>query len=80
MIITEKKEAKIPLCNLSVNGSVLRQAQKFEYLGTVVNWDARDEIELNVRNAKSKASFQQMKAILCIKNISFKIRYRVLNC
>ena len=72
MIITEKKEAKIPPCNLLANGLVLRQVQKFEYLGTVVNWDARDEIELNVRNAKSKASFQQIKAILCNKNISFK--------
>ena len=53
MITTKKKK------HPTVNGSVLRRAQKFKYLGTMVNWDARNEIELNTRNAKSKASFDK---------------------
>ena len=58
IIVTKKKETEIPVCNPTVNGSVLRQAQKFQYLGTKVNWDARDEIEFNIRNTTGKASFR----------------------
>ena len=46
----------------------------------MINWDARDEIDLNMKTAQAKASFQQMKTVLCNKNISFKTRYRVLKC
>ena len=46
----------------------------------MINWDARDEIDLNTRTAQAKPSFQQMKTVLCNKNISFKTRYRVLKC
>ena len=41
MTITKKKETEIPVRNLSVNGSVQGQVQKFKYLGTMVNWDAK---------------------------------------
>ncbi|KAG1655749.1 Down syndrome cell adhesion molecule [Nymphon striatum] len=80
MIITKKKEAEIPTCKITVNGINLKQAKSFKYLGTTINWDAKDEKELNIRIAQAKAAFQQMKAILCYKNISLKTRYRVLNC
>ena len=80
MVITKKQETNIPTCNLTVNGLPLRQVNKFKYLGTMINWDARDEIDLNTRTAQAKASFQQIKTVLCNKNISFKTRYRVLKC
>ncbi|KAG1651557.1 Nuclear export mediator factor NEMF [Nymphon striatum] len=80
MIITKKKEAEIPTCKITGNGINLKQVKSFKYLGTTINWDAKDEKELNIRIAQAKAAFQQMKTILCNKNISFKTRYRVLNC
>ena len=80
LVITKKQETNIPTCSLTVNGLSLRQVNKFKYLGTMINWDARDEIDLNTRTAQAKASFQQMKTVLCNKNISFKTRYRVLKC
>ena len=67
MVITKKQETNIPTCSLTVNGLSLRQVNKFKYLGTMINWDARDEIDLNTRTAQAKASFQQMKTVFCNK-------------
>ena len=80
MVVTKKQETNIPTCKLTVNGLSLRQIEKFKYLGTMINLDARDESDLNIRSDQAKASFQQMKTVLCNKNISFKTRYRVLKC
>ena len=80
MVVTKKQETNIPTCNLIVNGLSLRQVNKFKCLGTMINWDIRDEIDLNIRTAQAKASFLQMKIVLCYKNIFFKTRYRVLKC
>ena len=80
MVVTKKQETNIPTCNLTVNGLPLRQVSKFKYLGTMINWDTRDEIDLNIKTAQAKASFQQIKIVLCNKNIFFKTRHRVLKC
>ena len=80
MVVTKKQETNIPTCNLTVNGLSLRQVNIFKYRGTMISWDARDKTDLNIRTTQAKASFQQMKTVLCNKNISFKTRYRVLKC
>ena len=37
MVVTKKQETNIPIYNLTVNGLSLRQANKFKYLGTMIN-------------------------------------------
>ena len=80
MVITKKKEDEIPACKITVNGTTLKQVKSFKYLGTTINWDAKDDKEFTIRIAQAKASFQQMKSVLCNKNISFPTRYKVLKC
>jgi len=80
MVITKKREEDLPTCNISVNGTTLAQVKTFKYLGTTISWNSKEETELNIRIAQAKSAFQQMKNILCNKNILFKARYRVLNC
>ena len=59
MVVTKKQETNIPTCNLTVNGLSLRQVNKFKYLGTIINWDARDEIDLNIKLLKQKPAFNK---------------------
>lgn len=80
MVITKKKEGEIPICQIIVNGTTLKQVKSFKYLGTTINCDAKDDKEFNIRIAQAKATFQQMKSVLCNKNIPFSTRYRVLKC
>ena len=63
-----------------MNGTILAQVKTFKYLGTTISWNLKEETELNIRIAQAKSAFQQIKNILCNKNILFKTRYRVLNC
>ena len=51
MVVTKKQGTNIPSCNLTVNGLSLPQVNKFKYLGSMINWGARDEIDLNIRTA-----------------------------
>jgi len=80
MVITKKREEDTPTCKIKVNGTSLKQVKSFKYLGTTITWNVQDETEVNIRIAQAKSAFNQMRSILCNKNISFKTRYRVLHC
>jgi len=80
MVITKKTKEDMPKCHILVNGTAIKQAQSFKYLGTTITWNAKDDKELNIRVAQAKSAFNQMRPILCNKNLSFKTRYRVLKC
>ena len=80
MVITNKDVNEIPVCQIEVNGTIIKQVNCFRYLGTALNWDTKDDKDLNSRIALEKATFNQMKSVLCNKNLSFNTRYRVVQC
>ena len=64
--------------NSIMNGTVLKQVHKFNYLGSLITSDCRCINEIKRRMAQAKASFQNMKIILTNKRLSLGVRERVL--
>ena len=63
-----------------MNGTVLTQVHKFNYLGSLITFDGRCINEIKRSMAQAKASFQNMKSILTNKRLSLGVRKRVLQC
>ena len=76
MVISKKNFT--PACNIVMNGTVLKQVHKFNYLGSLITSDGRCINEIKRRMAQAKASFQNMKSILTNKRMSLGVRKRVL--
>ena len=72
MVITGKKE--IPHCNIQVNGHILKQMNRYSYLGTFITSDGRCLEEIRTRIAIVKVAFCKMKNILTNKKISIETR------
>ena len=79
MIVTKKNKELKPSLNISVNDVKLEQVQKLKYLGTTLNWDARDEVEIQMRIALARKAFNDMRSFLWNKNISFTCLLCYLN-
>ena len=78
MVISKKNCT--PACNIVMNGTVLKQVHKFNYLGSLITSDGRCINEIKRRMDQAKASFQNMKSILTNKRLSLGVRKRVLQC
>ena len=63
-----------------MNRTVLKQVNKFNYLGSLITFDGRCINEIKRRMAQAKASFQNMKSIFTNKRLSLGVRKRVLQC
>ena len=63
-----------------MNGTVLKQVHKFNYLGSLITTDGRCINEIKRRMAQAKASFPNMKSILTNTSLSLGVRKRVLQC
>ena len=78
MVISKKNCT--PACNIVMNGTILKQVHKFNYLGSLITSDGRCINEIRRRMAQAKASFQNMKRIVTNKRLSLGVRKRVLQC
>ncbi len=71
-------KVRIPSLNISFNDVKLEQAQKLKKLGTILNWDARNDVAIQMRIPHARKAFSDMRSFLCNKNISFTVRKYVL--
>ena len=78
IIVTKKVYSDVPQRYL--NGKNMKQVEDFKYLGCMLSWNCRGDKEMIIRLRQAKSAFKNMKSILCNKNLSFKSRFRVLNC
>ena len=58
-----------------LNDNILKQVDKFNYLGSLVTVDGRYNDEINVRTAQANTALQNMKRILSNKRVSLEVRY-----
>ena len=78
MVVTKKND--IPRCNIHVNGNILQQVDRYNYLGTVITSDGRCLEDIRTRIAMAKVAFSKIKNILTNKKMSIETRKRVLRC
>ena len=79
MIFTKKASSNVPQCNIYLNGKKLEQVEHIKYSGCTLSWNCREEKEMNVRLGQAKSAFKKI-SIPCNKRLTFKSRFRVLNC
>ena len=80
MVISKKNCRPTPACNIVMNGTVLKQVHKFNYLGSLITSDGRCINAIKRRMAQAKASFQNTKSNLTNKRMLLGMRKRVLKC
>ena len=82
MVISKKncRPLRLHAIIIVMNGRVLKQVHKFNYLGSLITSDGWCINEIKRRMAQVKASFQNMKSILTNKRMSLGVRQRVLQC
>ncbi|GFO49904.1 structural maintenance of chromosomes protein [Plakobranchus ocellatus] len=78
MVVSQKQE--LPIINIYIKGTRLKQKDQFKYLGSLISSDGRNNSEVASRIAQAKTNFQKMKTVLTNKNISIRTRRRALEC
>ncbi|GFO08467.1 endonuclease-reverse transcriptase [Plakobranchus ocellatus] len=78
MVVSRKQE--LPIINIYIKGTRLKQKDQFKYLGSWISSDGRNNSEVASRIAQAKTNFQKMKTVLTNKNISIRTRRRALEC
>ncbi|GFO40770.1 ubiquitin carboxyl-terminal hydrolase 24 [Plakobranchus ocellatus] len=78
MVVSRKQE--LPIINIHIKGTRLKQKDQFKYLGSLISSDGRNNSEVASRIAQAKTNFQKMKTVLTNKNISIRTRRRALEC
>lgn len=65
---------------LHIDNTPIEQVKTFKYLGTIINdqWDPQQEIKCRIGNARQ--AFIKFKPMLCNRNLSFDLRYRMVKC
>ena len=78
MVVTRKKTT--PGCNISVEGKKLKQVDTFKYLGTMITSDGKCNTEIKCRITQAKTAFYRMNMVFKDRNLSIKLKLRVLQC
>ena len=77
MVISKKDS---PSCELYLEGTLIKQVQKFIYLGSVITTSGKCDPEIKRRIALAKDAFQRLEHILRNRKISMETKKRVLEC
>ena len=65
---------------IKLNGEVLKEVEKFKYLGSWITTNGGHMTDIKCRIAETKIAFADMKNILANLKMPFDLRYRILNC
>ncbi|BES87340.1 Dehydrogenase [Nesidiocoris tenuis] len=67
-------------CSLYVAGQGIEQVTRFKYLGQWVTeeWALREELRIRIEVAR--AAFNNMRRVLCSRDLSFALRWRMVRC
>lgn len=76
MVVSKSSEDRV--CNIMIRGEVVRQVDKFVYLGSQINADARCVGEIKRSIALAKRAFTRMRRLLVNTHISLECQKRMV--
>ena len=79
-IMVLSRRTEIPCSNIFLDGEKLDQINQFNYLGSRVTSDCRRDNEIRRRIVLAKKAFTEKRTIVADKNLSIKLRLRLLKC
>ena len=77
--MTISKKSVSPMCSLDIDGIKIKQAEKFEYLGSLVTSDAKSDQEIKRRIRIAKTAFKGMFNVLTARDINNQTKLRLIN-
>ena len=77
MVVTKTENI---LANIEVENEILEQVDIFKYLGQLITPDAKNEKEVRARIAMAKGRFEKMSKLFESKQLSTKLKLRMINC
>jgi len=78
MVISKQKVAK--QCKIRIGDILIKQVQKFNYLGSMITEDGKYDQEIRRRIGMAKAAFEKLGKIMKNNKISMSTKIRMLNC
>ena len=78
MVITKKDRSPI-VCG-RLNNEEIEQVDHFVYLGSLINWDGRQDKEIRRRIAIAYTNMRKLKNLLTTRQISMTLRKRFVKC
>ena len=70
----------VPRLTLFLKGNSIKQTEHFRYLGSLISSNERSTNKIKRRIVLAKQAFMDLGYILCDKKMSFRIRFRLLEC
>uniref|UniRef100_A0A8D8W5N2 Craniofacial development protein 2 n=2 Tax=Cacopsylla melanoneura TaxID=428564 RepID=A0A8D8W5N2_9HEMI len=67
-------------CHLYTNGIQIERVTKYNYLGTNINEEWDNTLEIKVRIGKARSVFNQMSAVFKTHNLNLDTKMRILRC
>lgn len=77
MVVTKRN---IGDANLYIQNERIERVNKYKYLGTIVNDKNEYTKEIIVRIEKARSAFVNMKKVFCSRDLSLKLRTRLVKC
>ena len=77
MVVSKSENATT---NIFVENEILEQLDTFKYLGQLITPDAKNEKEIRARIAMAKGRFEKMYKLFESKQLSLKLKLRMINC
>ena len=78
MVISKSKEK--PQSHLTIDSEEIEEVDSFNYLGSLITSDSRCTKEIRKRIAIAKGKFRDMRSIFTNRNLSMKLKIRLLKC
>ena len=67
-----------PACNIRVRDEIIKQVDKFRYLGSMMTVDGRSESEIRQRIGIAKSAFEKMRKLVTNRHIRIETRMRAI--
>ena len=67
-----------PACNIRVRDEIIKQVDKFKYLGSMMTVDGRSESEIRQRIGIAKSAFEKMRKLVTNRHIRIETRMRAI--
>ena len=77
-VMTISRNKNTPNCNITIDGTKLKQVEKFKYLGTIITSDGKSKTEIKTRITLAKKAFSKMNNVFKEKSLSLELR--ILQC
>ena len=79
-MVIRKNTHEVVNAKIKVDGVILEQVEKYQYLGQLITEDGRCEVEIKRRIEIARTNFMKMKEVLTSKKLSMVTRKKLLYC